>query len=133
VGEGGILIDSGQSEGLDAMEKRKNGSILIALLGGGLLLIWGIGTIASFDQTKLPTGELLTNGISCILFSVVLLWWVFSPEDHNTLAWKFPWPFYPNRNWGIGFPTITMVVTVYSAIVIIFTLTHDFFSKVPSR
>jgi hypothetical protein len=104
---------------------RKNGSILTALIAGVLVGIIGIAELAHAPPYKC---EDAINGGSGILFAIVLLWWVFS--DENPYG-KFRWsnPFYLGRHWGIGFETVTMVVTVVSALVIIFTLTDAVYNR----
>jgi hypothetical protein len=37
--------------------------------------------------------------------------------------------FYRYHNWGIGFESMTMVVTVLSAVIVIFTFTHELFKQ----
>jgi hypothetical protein len=57
-----------------------------------------------------------------------MLWWVLSP-DHAGVSQKFNTIFKSDRNWGIGFETVTMVVTIVTAIIAIFTLTHELFKE----
>src|SRR5216684_7303501 len=104
------------------MAERKNGSILAALLGG--LAVVGFGIFTLYTGQTPNRLEYLINGGASILFGLVLLWWVFSQENPQEQGFRWPNPFYRGkRNWGIGFETITMVVTVLTAIVVIFTLT----------
>jgi flagellar basal body-associated protein FliL len=141
---------------------RKNGSILIALISGAALIVLGIATLASKNLFgfEMLRGEQIINAIVSIIFGGVLLYWVFSyatPEkDKNkqpkpneminiceALQWKDPSPtktghgmfdiFYSNGNWGIGFETVTMVVTVIAAVVVIFTFTHERFKQTDEK
>jgi hypothetical protein len=105
-------------------EKRKNGSILVALLSG--LAVGGIGVCTLVHASPSSHEDLINAGAS-LIFALVLLWWAFSgEEDHDSFRWQL---FYSGRHWGIGFPTVTMVVTVLTALVAIFTLTHELYKK----
>jgi hypothetical protein len=141
---------------------RKNGSILIALLSGLLLIALGGVLLANrkyffgLMEPRMFLGEQIINATVCFVFGAILLYWVYSSEDPGKdklpakdmfnicEAWSSwgkgppyqeekqgyakPWDiFYANSNWGIGFPTVTMVVTVLTAVIVIFTFTHELF------
>jgi hypothetical protein len=119
---------------------RRNGSILAALLVGvGLVVaaIWSFSYYASKpDHVILHRSE----GLACLAFAGVLFWWVWSPpgiRKPTDPAAQGQQPdqlgaFYSNRNWGIGFETVTMVVGVVAAVIAIFTLTAEYDKEKPA-
>jgi membrane protease YdiL (CAAX protease family) len=103
---------------------RKNGSILVALIAG--IGVGGIGIYTLYAGVTPDKREYLTNGGTSIVFALIMLWWVFSREKPREPGFRWQ-AFYEERNWGIGFETVTMVVTVVTALVAIFTLTHELY------
>jgi hypothetical protein len=88
---------------------RKKGSVYLAFaLSVSLLALGACIAFGPSPDFKNPITLKIVNGGSATLFGIVLLWWAVSEE----------------KDWGIGFETITMVVTVVTAVVAIFTLTH---------
>lgn len=86
---------------------RKTGSVVLAATIGVTLLVLGFW-ILRFGDLNLKDYSAPVNIGTCILFGIVLLWWAVSA----------------NKEWGIGFETITMVVTVVTAVIAILTLTR---------
>ena len=118
---------SGKSGHANAPEGgRRNGSILAALICVALLIAAAVylyrGTVPTLQGPERPIDSIVIG-----LFVVVLLWWVISPPGAGSRGkWQV---FITGRNWGIGIPTITMVVTVVTAVVAIVTLVHEFFKN----
>ncbi|MGY4466944.1 hypothetical protein ACVWWK_002626 [Bradyrhizobium sp. LB9.1b] len=83
----------------------KRGSNLLTGATGGALLLLGGAILASY-VVDVRANRVIVNGGACILFGVVLLWWTFG-ED---------------KNWGMGFETVTMTVAVVTAVIAILTL-----------
>ncbi|PJG53793.1 hypothetical protein CVM73_18950 [Bradyrhizobium forestalis] len=65
----------------------------------------GIAILGSF-VVDVRAHRVVVNGGACILFGLVLLWWTFGE----------------NESWGIGFETVTMTVTVVTAVIAILAL-----------
>jgi hypothetical protein len=124
-------------------EGRKSGSIAFALVSGvalfalSALLALGALTARMHIDTlwgllpEMTLRERWINSFVSFAFAAVLLLWVLSYEDaigkpkrEDMYRGRI---FYKNHNWGIGFPTVTMVVTVIAAVIVIFTLTHELF------
>jgi hypothetical protein len=126
--------------GDDMADGRRNGSIATAFVSGVVLVLLGIGTALNKkyfwdffqSQSCMALPEQIINVFASVVFGGILLWWAFS----NETAGVIPPPnrgylFYSSRsrNWGIGNDTVMMVVTVLTAVVIIFTFTHELFKE----
>jgi len=83
---------------------RKHGSIVLAVVMGLAMIGLALGIYFGFKISEYPKP---VNILTCIVFAGILFWWAFS-ED---------------KEWGIGFETITMAVTVILAVIAILTLT----------
>ncbi len=112
-----------------AGEKRRNGSTLVGLAAAALLCGVALALVCFERATSLHpnlagvairTDEMWIDVSCCLLFAGILIWWAGS----GPAGLKF---FVDNRHWGIGNPTVTMVITVVTATVAIITFTHDFF------
>jgi hypothetical protein len=92
------------------MPERKNGSNILAVVLGFLLIVLAVCIGFGFTPDFKDKDTLIAvNAGSSALFGGVLLWWAASE----------------NKAWGIGFETVTMVVGVVTAVVAILTLTHS--------
>lgn len=107
--------------------KRKNGSVLIGLVSGVVIGIFGVMSFTHHDVIE-TLGRDNLNGMACLIFAAVLIWWAVSPPGVEAQAVTPPprkWGiFFKGRNWGVGFETITMVVGVLTAVIAILALTH---------
>jgi hypothetical protein len=119
--------------GVVVRNNRRNGSILMALFCGVvLLLIGGVVLLSLLPSSinELAFGERLTDGIVSLFFGIVFLWWAFShehaerPQNAGYFYWKL---FYPGRHFGIGIETILMVVGIVAALFVIFPFAHELF------
>jgi hypothetical protein len=90
------------------MGSHRTGSTFFAAVLGGSLLVLAYVVIIRGYRPNLgdPTTFKVGIGGSAALFGMVLLWWVAGE----------------GKKWGIGFETITMVVTVVTALVAIIAL-----------
>lgn len=107
---------------------RRNGSIAIGILGGIALLMTGVIAWGWPNLTSLVRD---VDVGSCFLFAAILFWWAWSPPTIKRRA-EIPdrqpnlfGTFYRDRNWGIGFETVSMVVGVLVAVVAILTLMYE--------
>ena len=87
-------------------DERKKGSVALSVIMGIALLFLGL-VIWRFGFNPKEYAVQI-NVVACVFFGVILLWWAATP----------------NRDWGIGFPSITMAVTVVLAVIAILTLTY---------
>lgn len=87
----------------------------------GLSLVFGPFLITGVLRLNClrPWLELGVDVGSCLLFGGVLWWWAHSERDEIS-----------NKT-GIGNPTVTMVVTVLTAVIAIFTFSHELFRAEP--
>jgi hypothetical protein len=88
------------------MAGRKTGSMVLTAVTGVALVVLGLAIFGSFI-VDLKAYRLTVNGGACVLFGLVLLWWAFSEE----------------KDWGVGFETVTMTVGTITAVIAILTLT----------
>jgi hypothetical protein len=91
------------------MAGHKKGSDVFAVVIGGGLVVLAALTFAGWspDLKDKETVKLLTGG-SSLLFGSVLLLWCFGE----------------NKEWGVGFESVTMIVGVVTAVIAIFALLH---------
>lgn len=109
-------------------EERRNGSTLVGLLAAGLLLGAAISLIglaqhwwslpAELKHVAPLQAELWIDAICCVLFALVLFWWAASGPSGLRM-------FVAGRGWGIGNPTVSMVITIVAAVVAIVAFTHE--------
>jgi hypothetical protein len=108
--------------------ERRNGSILIGLIGGVAVGSLGLASLFGIDPIE-KLGKDNLDGAACLIFAAVLIWWTFSPPGAGNRG-QPPGKqrqyviFFKDRNWGLGFETVTMVVGVVAAAIALFTLTH---------
>jgi hypothetical protein len=81
---------------------------------------------SQIGKLHLSLEERWVDSFAGFSFSIVLFWWIVSPQGASSK------PFYwrmvvPGRNWGIGNPTITMVISLVAAIIATFAFAHDLF------
>jgi hypothetical protein len=100
-------------------ERPKMGSVVWAGLTGVLLVVAAVSifyTSSSGGKNDLidtiKANPKPVDGGACALFGIVLIWWAVGAFRHA------------EKNWGIGFPTVTMVVGVVTALIAIFSLLH---------
>jgi hypothetical protein len=84
---------------------RKGGSNVLTGATGGALLILGLAILASF-VVDIRANRVIVNGGGCILLD-----WFFCGG-----------PLLKTIGWGIGFETVTMTVTVVTAVIAILAL-----------
>lgn len=128
---GGPAAKAAEKKELDG---RRAGSTFAGKVAGWASLGLGIATtayaIAILVTAGAKPGQLMALGldaVSCVLFGVVLLWWAASPQVKGGGYKLFASHGEPTK--GIGNDTVTMVITVITAIIAIFTLTHELFEK----
>jgi hypothetical protein len=86
---------------------RKNGSILIALLSGLLLIALGGVLLANrkyffgLMEPRMFLGEQIINATVCFVFGAILLYWVYSSEDPGKD--KLPAKDMFNKSWSRKF------------------------------
>ena len=89
-------------------ENRKFGSSVLAFATGVLIVVLAVCIFMGWIKDLKDHKTFVEVG-STLTFGGVLIWWSVS----NNL-----------KKWGIGFPTVTMVVGVVTAVVAILTLMH---------
>jgi len=89
------------------MADRKTGSNILVSITGAVIVVLGILIFFSLVTVDVKTHRDAINGSASVLFGAVLLWWAAS-ED---------------KQWGIGFETVTMTVAVVAGLIAILTLT----------
>ena len=94
---------------------------------GIALLVLG-AHVPFFGQQFIPNArnsELWIDAAASVIFGGVLLYWAFSNEEPRGPS--FVHPFGTDTNWGIGNPTVTMVVGVVTAVIAVFSFAHELF------
>ncbi len=120
---------------------RRSGSVIIAIVTSVFSLFLAIfefiAALTLHDHFE-HISEYLINSVCCLVFSAIIAFWVISPHEvaHQDSLWRprkgygnngqKPWSGLPA---GIGNETIMMVLTVVTAIVVIFTLTDSYSKK----
>ncbi|MGY3547842.1 hypothetical protein ACVWZ4_003231 [Bradyrhizobium sp. USDA 4472] len=96
---------------MNGQARRKRGSVALAMAMGIALVV--LGTVICLqhltgNEFKIKDYAVPVNVGTCFFFGFVLLWWAVSGG---------------NNQWGIGFETITMAVTVVLAVIAMLALT----------
>jgi len=109
-------------------ERRRNGSTLVGLIAAAVLFVLAVYLAGvGLSWWALPpdlvhlrplASELFFDAICCGVFSCVLFWWSASGPAGIKM-------FLADRDWRIGNPTVSMVITVVAAVVAIITFSHE--------
>jgi hypothetical protein len=99
--------------------RRRNGSTAVGIVFGVVLAL-GIPAPLCQQMTQ-GALEVALDALCCLIFAVILIWWSISGSTGLRR------PLFNDRGWGIGEPTVTMVITIVTAVVAIITLFHELF------
>jgi hypothetical protein len=112
--------------------RRRNGSTAVGIVFGVVLALLAMAFLAVFwgwlgipaplcQQMTQGALEVALDALCCLIFAVILIWWSISGSTGLRR------PLFNDRGWGIGEPTVTMVITIVTAVVAIITLFHELF------
>lgn len=91
---------------------RRKGSTVTGWVCGAALALFGLGILLGWiSSDTLMSHRDWINGASCLIFGGILCYWALSTDGKPKV-----------EIWGIGNETVTMVVTVITGVVTIFTL-----------
>jgi hypothetical protein len=132
LGERGDVMAESEAEAERGGARRRNGSTLVGIVSGvaltalaALLLgvFFGCLTMPAPLCRQMTRGspEVALDAVCCLIFAVILVWWAVSSSAGLRK------PLFNDRGWGIGEPTVTMVITVVTAVVAIIALLHELF------